>query len=53
MVYFVYQEMFPTGEDKTEYRILSKDHISKIPFENHEILRISEEGLTLLAENAF
>ncbi len=53
MVDFAYQEIFQIGKDKTEYRILSEDHISKISFEGTEILKVSSEGLTLLAENAF
>ncbi len=53
MVDFAYQEMFPLGDDKTEYRLLPEDNISKISFEGSEILKVSQEGLTLLAENAF
>ncbi len=53
MVDFAYQEMFPQGEEKTVYRILSEDHISKISFEGSEILKVSSKGLTLLAESAF
>ena len=53
MVEFAYQEMFPLGEDTTEYRLLTKDFISVKSFEGKEILTIAPEGLTLLAEEAF
>ena len=53
MVEFAYQEMFPLGEDTTEYRLLTKDHVSSLAFEGAEILKIAPEGLTLLAEQAF
>ncbi|GBC61538.1 fumarate hydratase [Desulfonema ishimotonii] len=53
MVEFSYQEMFPLGDDPTEYRLLTKDHISVKTFENREILCIEPEALTLLAEQAF
>ena len=53
MVDFNYQEMFPLGEDTTEYRLLSKDHVSVTSFEGKNILKIEPEALTLLAEAAF
>ncbi len=53
MVDFNYQEMFPLGEDTTEYRCLSREHISVASFEGKEILRIAPEALTLLTETAF
>jgi len=53
MVDFTYQEMFPIGEDTTEYRKLTHEHISIKLFEGVEILKIASEGLTLLAEKAF
>jgi len=53
MVEFAYQEMFPLGDDKTEYRLLTKDHVSAGNFDGEEILRIEPQGLTLLAEQAF
>ena len=34
MAPFVYHEMFPLGEDTTEYRLLTKDHINLKSFEN-------------------
>ncbi|HPA15245.1 MAG TPA: fumarate hydratase, partial [Desulfobacterales bacterium] len=53
MVEFSYQEMFPLGKDTTEYRLLTKDHVSVSSFEGKEILKIAPEALTVLAEEAF
>lgn len=50
---FKYQEMFPLGEDKTEYRLLTKDFVSTVKFEDKEMLKIEPEALTLLAQEAF
>ncbi len=38
MVDFKYQEMFPLGEDTTEYRLLTQEHVSSKSFEDSEIL---------------
>lgn len=53
MVEFAYQKMFPTGNDTTEYRLLTQEHVSLKSFEGTEILKIAPDGLTLLAEQAF
>jgi fumarate hydratase, class I len=53
MTNFIYQDMFPAGEDDTEYRLLTDTHISTVVFDGREVLKISAEGLTLLAEEAF
>ncbi len=50
---FIYQEPFPMSEDKTEYYLLTKDHVSVSEFEGKEILKVSAEGLTLMAQTAF
>ncbi|CEA17065.1 Fumarate hydratase class I, aerobic [Fermentimonas caenicola] len=50
---FVYQEPFPMSEDKTEYYLLTKDHVSVSEFEGKEILKVSAEGLTLMSQTAF
>ena len=50
---FAYQDMFPLGEDTTEYRLLTTEHVSESMFEDAPILKIAPEGLTLLAEQAF
>ena len=41
------------SEDKTEYYLLTKEHVSTTQFEGKEILKISKEGLTLMAQTAF
>jgi fumarate hydratase class I len=53
MADFKYQDMFPLTEDTTEYRLLSEDHVSTAPFDGAEVLKVSAEGLTFLAEQAF
>src|SRR6266542_2967952 len=49
---FKYQEMFPMGKDKTEYYLLTKEHVSVSQFEGKEILKVEAEGLTKLANAA-
>ena len=49
---FIYQDLFPSAEDTTEYRLLTKDFLSTAVFEGTEILKIEPEGLTLFAEEA-
>lgn len=53
MIEFTYQDMFPFGEDTTEYRLINKSFVSTDTFNGTEILRIEREGLSLLAEQAF
>jgi fumarate hydratase class I len=53
MTEFIYQDMFSVGPDTTEYRLLTDSHISSVTFDGCEILKISAEGLTVLAEEAF
>jgi len=50
---FRYQELFPAGDDSTEYRLVTKDYVSTGQFEGREITKIDPEALTLLAEEAF
>ena len=50
---FHYQPMFPLGEDKTEYYLLTKEHVSLGEFEGNPILKIEKEGLTKMANAAF
>ena len=52
MADFIYQAMFPLGNDDTEYRLLTKEHVSLTTFEGNRILKIFPEGLSLLAEQA-
>ena len=53
MAEFKYAPMFQMGEDKTEYRLLSKEGVSVGEFEGHKILKVSKEALTLLAQQCF
>ena len=50
---FKFNEMFPLGKDKTEYRLLTKDYVSVTKFENEEVLKVDPEGLRLLTKQAF
>ncbi|MEX0321140.1 MAG: fumarate hydratase [Puniceicoccaceae bacterium] len=49
---FVYKKPFPLGEDKTEYRLITSDHVSVKEFDGKEILVVEPEGLELLANEA-
>lgn len=49
---FKYQDPFPVGKDKTEYYLLTKEHVSVSNFEGKEVLKVTDEGLTLLANTA-
>jgi fumarate hydratase, class I len=50
---FVYQKPFPLSKDSTPYRLLTKEFVSENDFEGKRMLKVSSEGLTLLAETAF
>ena len=50
---FKYQEMYPTGEDKTEYRLLTDKFVQTRTFEGEDVLEISEQGLVILSQEAF
>ena len=50
---FKYAPMFQVGEDKTEYRLLTKDGVTVTEFEGKEIIKVSKEALTLLAQQCF
>ena len=50
---FKYAPMFQTGEDKTEYYLLTKEGISTSEFEGKTILKVSKEALTQLTNTAF
>ncbi len=49
----IFQEMFPIQKDTTDYRLLTKDHVSVKSFEGQEVLMVAPEALSLLAERAF
>ena len=49
---FAYQDPLPLAKDTTEYRLLTKDHVSLGKFEGKDILKVDPEALTLLANVA-
>ena len=49
---FFYQKPFPLSEDKTEYRLLTRDYVSEAVFEGKSILKIDPAALELLAKTA-
>ncbi len=49
---YVHHEMFPLGEDKTPYRLLTTDYVSTVNFDGREILKVDSRALTLLADQA-
>ena len=49
---FKYQPMFPLGEDKTEYYLLTSDYVKVENWAGHEMLVIDPEALTVLARQA-
>jgi fumarate hydratase class I len=49
---FRYQDPFPLGDDPTEYRLLTRDHVSVQTMGDHEFLKVDPEGLSLLAAQA-
>ncbi len=53
MTEFLYEDMLQLGEDTTDYRLLTKEYISNGTFEGKHIIKVEEEGLILLAEEAF
>ena len=53
MADFEYREVYQLGKDDTEYRLLTTDFIETGSFEGKTIVKISPEGLTLLAEESF
>ncbi|TKB25971.1 fumarate hydratase [Desulfopila sp. IMCC35006] len=54
MVDFIYQELFPLGNDTTKYRKIegSETFVSTDQSNDREILKIAPEGLTVLAREA-
>jgi fumarate hydratase class I len=49
---FAYQELLPLGEDRTPYRLLTRDHVSSIDAAGKSFLRVEREALTLLTRQA-
>jgi len=53
MTDFVYQELFPLGEDKAPYRKLGADYVSTSSFQGQRMVKVAPEALTRLAAEAF
>lgn len=49
---FSYQDPFPLGKDKTDYYLLTSDHVTTGTYEDRPVLKVSAGGLTLLAQTA-
>lgn len=50
---FSYSEMFPVGEDTTDYRQLDiDDAVRPISVDGHDILKVSPQALSVLSESA-
>ena len=52
-VEFKYAPMFQVGKDDTEYRFLTKDGVTTSEFEGKQIVKVSKDALTYLAQQAF
>jgi len=50
---FKFETMFPLGEDITQYRLLTKEHVRIREFEGKEVLMIEPQAITQLANQAF
>ena len=51
MADFIYQEPFPVGEDKTQYRLLTKDYVKVVECDGRKILKVDPAGLELLVQS--
>ncbi len=52
MAEFTYQPTFPLGEDKTSYRLLTKEHVKVQKMGDHEFLVVEPDAIRLLAKTA-
>ena len=50
---FKYQDPFPITREDTQYRLLTKDHVSVTTFDGQEILKVDPESLVMVANEAF
>lgn len=50
---FEYQKTFSLGEDKTKYRLLTKDFVSETEFCGRRFLTVDPEAISLLSKEAF
>ena len=52
MADFRYQKPFPVTKDLTPYRLLTTEYVSTVETDGRKILKVSPEGLSLLAREA-
>ncbi|MFQ5534239.1 MAG: fumarate hydratase [Sphingomonadales bacterium] len=52
MTGFSFQKLFPLAPEATAYRKLTSDHVSTFNLDGQSILKVENEGLTLLAATA-
>ena len=52
MADFIYQEPFPVGEDKTEYRLLTKDYVKVVECDGRKILKVDRKSTRLNSSHA-
>ncbi|MTI16964.1 fumarate hydratase [Rhodobacteraceae bacterium RKSG542] len=50
---YKHTSLFPLGTDETPYRKLTSDYVSEVEFDGTTVLKVEQEGLRLLAEEAF
>jgi fumarate hydratase class I len=50
---FEYQPLFELGQDDTQYRLLTKEHVAVKSFDGRDVLCIEPAALTLLSAQAF
>ena len=50
---FNYQPIFEKTNDSTEYRLITKEHVSTETFQGRELLVVETEGIEKLSEQAF
>ena len=49
---FIYEDLLPLGEEKTEYRLLSREGVSTFTAEGMEFLKVSPEAIAELTATA-
>jgi len=50
---FSFQELFELGADPTEYRLVTREHVSMKQFNGGDVLCVEPEALSLLTREAF
>lgn len=50
---FAFQELFELGTDTTEYRLVTREHVSVKEFNGRDLLCVEPEALSLLTREAF